>query len=471
MRYDRCSTYCRKVTSSLTPGVSTMCIFKERMVGNGACKATAASVALLFILAWNAEGALADTVESIIVVHRHGARTPIYNVSGLCGNQKCGQLLPQGADMLHSLGEHLRSVYGSLLPSWYDPRQYQSWADSVDRTIQSSSALIRGLFAYNASLRVFPAPQTEPLDSSPVAWTGFRFAFEEVLLNGPVWSAFQDQYVSDNETLSIMYAVGAEMGISQVCEYTLYGCMAIVGDTLMVARVLGILDQFPIGKEHFPTFERLFNEWASFSNYGYFLEYNHTSMFSEYGYPYAHLAANIANALAAETVDKPFIEWSGHDSTLMPLYVALGETEFSYPCFGEVLVFERFIPTGGDSTPFARARLGRAMQYSATSEHPYNFTWFPLTCMNASGVTYTVEGEGCSAADLQRYVATRQNPSPLGNCYMTEDLLATQNCTSGVSTGTPPSDGSLCALYRSACPFSACNSSLHLSPSLQCVSN
>jgi hypothetical protein len=97
----------------------------------------------------------------VAVVHRHGARSTIVSVnqSGVCPPSQlpdggCGTLTSEGKDMLYHLGRFLADAYGGeggpfekAIHTNYDSTRFLSRSTDVGRTIQSGSAMIRGLFA------------------------------------------------------------------------------------------------------------------------------------------------------------------------------------------------------------------------------------------------------------------------------------------------------------------------------------
>jgi hypothetical protein len=427
-------------------------------------------------------------VQKIIVVHRHGARTPMMNISGVCGNLGCGALLAEGIAMLKGLGRWLAEEYPTVVPDWYDPRSIRSTADTIDRTIQSAAAFVHGLFLEKPNVTVFPAIQTESQATSetflPVSNVPTYFLHQQAIQqNRSIY--FQDHLLQPPPqgyfTVSELNALVKELNygpLSDMCsqDATLFLCTQYVADFLAVAQVVGTLDQFPLGQSLFPQVLAYHSAYRQLMEYTYDTFVLNNSFYSQVGVPGRFLAEQIFLHHAADKEGPTLIEYSGHDTTLMPLYVALGNISFGYPSFAEALVFE--VADTASCGTWIRAKLGRPeinREKVVDRDVLYNYTFHPFTLMcwgeNATEPSLVPGDVGCPLEDIQRYLTSRlpQNPlaEQLGGCYVDPTDLAANNCTS--SSDSPLTDGSLCSMFRSLCPFSACGPRHYLSPMGVCV--
>jgi hypothetical protein len=171
-------------------------------------------------------------------------------------------------------------------------------------------------------------------------------------------------------------------------------------------------------------------------------------------------------------------EFSGHDTTLMPLYAAMGNLTFNYPGFATAVAFEVYdtaaatTSTGVNDNLFVKvvvAVLDSALPPVDPSVYPIAFTPYAMTCLSANGSQYVTE-QGCPLVDLQRFAATQvgaASGSPLigvDPCYVWPRDLQFNHCE--------PSDKAIpglgCATYRSQCVFSACGAGMYMDASFNC---
>ena len=118
-----------------------------------------------------------EDVEFVIVVYRHGDRTPIqpYPTDPYRNASNWpvgfGQLTPRGKMMQYNLGKYLRERYGgSLLSSGYSETEITVRSTDVDRTLMSAQSNLAGLYPpvgdqiWNKELMWQPVPvHTVPL--------------------------------------------------------------------------------------------------------------------------------------------------------------------------------------------------------------------------------------------------------------------------------------------------------------------
>ena len=400
-------------------------------------------------------------VERIILVHRHGARTPIANISGACGKEPCGELSAAGESMLRSLGRHLRETY-AFLPNTYDLGAFANHADTIDRTIQSSAAMLHGLFEFNESYQFYPAIKT--VKSSYTAMLPWN-SYPIYLLHTATTADSLGDYALRTylgkpgyPTSEEIIAVGNETK-NTYCSLGLNPCFSVSYDFLTVMITLGKFDEYPTAVSVWSKYQKLFNVIMRLQQYDYDAVVANTSFFEDAGYPGSYLAQEIAES--ALHSGPALHEWSGHDTTLMPLFVALGNTTFVYPDFATTLIFEIFSKNG---TKQLRAKLGSPEQ--TPGDHPYTFGDFALQCLDQGNRQYTVTSEGCPVNDFRRYIESRSNPAPLGVCGVLESDKEYNLCPGSNTTAAPPD--TTCYIFRNTCPYSACGTSRYMTKNLGC---
>ena len=403
------------------------------------------------------------TLKRVVFAHRHGARTPLINVNGSCDALGCGTLTIAGKRMLHSLGSAFRSRYNSVLPAQYNTAHYSTVSDESDRVIQSADAFLYGLFGSNAVYPVIdstakalidptesPGPSLHSDITTPEAFLTLMPIIERDIIN-----------------TSTIQAIGRELGMWGIeCSLLPPACLAETIDFISYAISEGQLGEFPLAQQFLPQLNEarlLLFRWI----YGVFDEsIVNTTYHRDAGW--AGLALAEAMVSAANSKSVILSEFSGHDTTLMPLYASLGNLTFTYPEFGTAFVLEVY--ESGSSlnvVPFV-ATIGQvpALQTTVT------FTPYQLNCLSsANGVYPSDPVNGCPLADFEAYIATRKGTmasavSP-STCYGWPKDLTTLACDPIKNAGSV-SAHSACGKYRAACPFVACGSGRYMTPSLGC---
>jgi hypothetical protein len=165
--------------------------------------------------AFHRDGGVDLALRRVVFAHRHGARTPIINMNGSCDAIGCGELTIQGANMLHSMGAQFRARYGEILPDYNDPRSIVVQSDTVTRVIQSASAFLDGLFAYNASYTPLPATVNDGTSSLIDPWSQPGFGLHQVPYALGAYKNLTDAMVAI-VPVSAIAAIGAEMDLPEL---------------------------------------------------------------------------------------------------------------------------------------------------------------------------------------------------------------------------------------------------------------
>jgi hypothetical protein len=414
------------------------------------------------------------TLQTVAVVHRHGARTPVpsVNASALCpgGAAGCGILTLQGKQMLTNLGTYLRHNYNETIRpySFYNPDAVHTQSTDVDRTIQSADALLRGLYSHleGTPEMVYPVVNTRDIsrETELLVWDGWPALV--------MWSAATDshffptlsQYLLQNVVnATVLAAVGEEIGLNEECDPTLptffpFQCAIDAEDMYSAAITTGMTAKFPVTGRFYPQLVEALVTYNVFAM-GKFDEDTNGGKFlaavGSFGYPLAEsLLAHLADGSRSLT------HYSGHDITLIPLYNALGNTTMLNPRFGAAMIFESYVTDS--SSVFVVAKSGEPGQ-TPESNFTYTFHNFSLTCIAGNGAVY-YSAVGCPLEDLQRYVATRAPQSSMGICYTSGTTQLALNCTP--SDSAPPE--TYCSYYRGMC-LDACGDNGAMTSDLSCV--
>lgn len=406
-------------------------------------------------------------LQRVVFAHRHGARTPILNVNGSCDVLGCGTLTPAGKRMLRSLGMSFRSHYGALLPAQYDTKHFVSVSDTSNRVIQSADAFLYGLF--NSS-EVYPVIDTTAADvinpsSQPGRSLHSITTYPAVLLT--IMPIIESQIINK----SVIEAIGREMGMWDVeCSLLPPACLAEAIDFVAYAISEGEINRFPTAKKFLPQLAQarlMLFKWI-------FGAYDENIANNTYNRDAGWEGVNLAQAMLGTAAKGALLtEFSGHDTTLMPLFASLGNLTYAYPDFGTAFILEVYGSADGSGDLNVVAKIASIGQEPAL-QNTVTFTSYQLTCMSSSGTQYPSDPVvGCPLADLNAFVATRtgvdaSTVSP-SNCYAWPSDSQFIQCDPVKNSGSVKAD-SPCGKYRSACPFVACGAGRYMTPTLGCNS-
>jgi len=136
---------------------------------------------LVFFCTIQALVAIETSLETVVVLYRHGDRTPVqpYPLDPYKDRSNWpvgfGQLTPRGKMMQLNLGKFLRKRYGDILSDQYDENAIYVRSSDVDRTLMSAMSNLAGLYPpkkdqiWNPDLLWQPIPvHTVPLDEDNI---------------------------------------------------------------------------------------------------------------------------------------------------------------------------------------------------------------------------------------------------------------------------------------------------------------
>lgn len=132
---------------------------------------------LILVLSATIFHANADTLQSVIILARHGARTPTHDDDPLKSLDPWlydGSLTGVGMRQLFTLGRLLRMLYieteeVSLIPDNYDPKKVKVYCSNTMRTIQSAEALMLGLYPKDKRVQLELTPKQVPKARPPMS--------------------------------------------------------------------------------------------------------------------------------------------------------------------------------------------------------------------------------------------------------------------------------------------------------------
>lgn len=430
---------------------------------------TVAFVFCLLTVAIVSVAAQAPVPFQIAVVHRHGARSPLVsssNASHLCPWYGCGVLNAEGKDMLYHLGLALREKYDATLqPSaYYDPDLFHSSSTDMPRTLQSGAAMLRGLFRNleGTPEQVYPVLHTRPLneDERLLVWTGWPAVVLEYAGCMPQFVDLMTEVTAMIFFNSTLQAIGAEIGLGEECSGPKdpFQCALDAQDFLTCMTAIGQDSAYPIAQQYRIQLDMVLELYNANSMWGYDNLYNKGNFQRQVGTLGYKLATHIISRAKAGT--EVLQHYSGHDTTLMPLWMTLGNRSLINPVFGEAMVFA-FTKDEATNEISIAAEIGWPGQLPGN--HSYTFEPYWLQCMSSSGVLYNATQ--CPLADFELFISTRGPENPAGICYASAAMLEAESCQAW-----QPATTSACKAYRSSCR-GACGLGFAMTSNLSCIPN
>lgn len=413
--------------------------------------------------------------------------------------------------MLYHLGLFLGSSYGAhgglfeeAIHSSYDSTRFVSRSTDVGRTIQSGSAMIRGLFSSleGTPQRAYPVLHNRPTsqDVALLVWNGNPSVVLWMDIMQDDLLQFLNQHTLElfEGNTTLLEEIGREIGLLDECtpsdpeRWAPFQCGLDIQDAVNCALSAGFAaERYPTGVANFEQLTKILEDYNAYTMWGIDNMENGGKYQAATGTLGFVLAQEIietaaAAAASARTTSSPYVllnHYSGHDTTLMPLWMTLGNDSLTNPLFGAAMIFEfYFVSADNDSSHtdtdvWVRARIGAPGQLPG--DHNYIFEWYQLYCVNTTdGSTYQpLDAEvGCPLADWNAFVQLQGPSINIPNagaggasCYYDEAWMASVNCTphDKVSTTSDPSS-KICQDFRTNC-INACGQHHAMTSHLDCV--
>lgn len=375
--------------------------------------------------------------------------------------------------MLRHLGLYLREKYNSTLQPMdrYDPVRFSSRSTSIPRTMQSGAAMLRGLFANleGTPNRVYPVIHSRPIDEDArlLVWNGVpSVLLWTEAIRGPFAQLMENLTSSliDTETLRVL---GAETGLGELCtptshKYNNFLCAMELQDLYNCAASAGNASLYPLTGRYFDTLTQVLMNYNLYSMWGYddVAEGGHfVKAFGTLGF---NLAVDIvAHAQMAEPARPVLRHYSGHDTTLMPLWMTLGNYSLTNPLFGAAMVFE-FSKEVATNVTYVKATMGAPGQLPGN--HTYAFEPYRIFCTDAANNTYA-STEHCPLDDFSRFIESRGPSVPNADCFFMPTWMPWLSCD---PAETRFNYSRPCVNFRKACR-SACGEDNAMRTNLSCV--
>eukprot|EP00760_Papus_ankaliazontas_P037729 PhM_4_TR8731/c0_g1_i2/m.70975 len=390
------------------------------------------------------------SLRQIALVHRHGARQPgVVDPTTEEVSWDNSQLTDVGIDMLHQLGQYVRTTYGPALDiKAYNVERYKSRSSFSDRTLQSGMAMLLGMFPDRAA----PVITYEPRATDYVLHVNGLPTYK---MNDPTDSvvALVNKLVPTLLTPEQLAAIGAALKVPHMCNNSesLAWCVAYAQDTAKC----NLANAGECGGASYcePGFLAVLDKLNSFYNHHTVVQLpDETFQKAAFGSLGAFLLRDIVSNFESDSAKNagPSVamrHYSAHDTTLTALYHALGvlrpgdeSNPKNMPVFGETVIFELY------TNATVRVRVGAPNQ-TFGSDHGYTFSDLPIKC-NCSG-----DGDLSDECDFLSWKTAVMNKWPEPDaCYVYEPIFTATGC----SNLTVPTTNKKCSRFRAACPIAAC---------------
>jgi hypothetical protein len=414
------------------------------------------------------QSAPTGTLKGLIILHRHGARSPINPTPNTAAawtalNYGLGELTKSGRAMHKQYGQLLRSKYMNNGPTeslLIDPISYAQVyvrSSDVDRTLQSVQALFQGLYGDSVTLPIHTIPEDY-----------------ELLLQGTDKCA---AYVADYAAVRTRRNTVADQTLA--AELDIARRATGWDKTLPSATLVSYaVDNMECEYAQNLTLNALFTPDVkkTLDNFGKdtsFEQFSPTSATDPRGVPSALLISTIAKNLQDITVGKQpsFTVYSAHDTTIIGLMVSLGILNkgdtWWLPFFATSIAFE--LRQDGTNW-YVNALIGNpTLTGTADVESPagWNYVRNPLQlkCPNLS--------DQCTLADLTAFIAKQSGSNQeTGGCCTRSAGFYSLGCDNYAASYADLTKKLPCQLYRRFCPKTACGPDQILeSNTLRCISN
>lgn len=278
--------------------------------------------------------------------------------------------------MLRELGVTLRQRYQNLTNGrWfatdkYDPDSVYSRSTDVQRTLQSSAAFLWGLYP-NAS-GYYPSIDTVDLglDSLLVVNSNPSFQIPYELYLPTVYEGQVREYVLSRMSTATLAQIGVELSLVDLCSSSVATCALELQDVAASFEAIGTLPQYPTASANFAVLNdvrRFFNSLL----YPYNASRPTDAARGSLGYSLASLMVQqIDNYPVGPWV---LMEYSAHDTTVMPFCTALGVNDALLPLFGQAYLVE-LLSRRSDGRWTARVLQAAPTQ----TPGPHRYTLAPL---------------------------------------------------------------------------------------------
>ncbi|KFZ45627.1 Prostatic acid phosphatase, partial [Antrostomus carolinensis] len=322
----------------------------------------------------------------VVVVFRHGDRTPIVNFPTDLHKesewpQGFGQLTKTGMQQLFELGQYTRERYSNFLNSTYNRKEFYIQSTEYDRTIMSAQSYLSGLYPptsrqiWNPELLWQPIP-VHILQKSTDQSLYFPLPdcprFDELENETQTSSEFQKRiqpYMDFLQTMAVN--TGLELNHLKILDnfqlwntYDTLLCEGIHNYTLPVWATKDVIDKM----------EKL----AELSLLSLFGLYKTEEKSRLQGGVLVNIILNTIKKAANSSKERKMEVYSAHDTTLGALQIALNIFNGKLPPYAACQFFELYQESSGQVSPHLcknKERYSIEMHYrNDSSKDPYLLT-------------------------------------------------------------------------------------------------
>ncbi|XP_006846702.1 PREDICTED: prostatic acid phosphatase [Chrysochloris asiatica] len=315
--------------------------------------AQAGSLSLTFLVLlsfWPNPGVVAKELKLVTLVFRHGDRSPIETfpndpIKESSWPQGFGQLTQVGMEQHYELGEYMRRRYEKFLNESYKHEQVYIRSTDIDRTLMSAMANLAALFppegmsVWNPNLPWQPIPvHTVPVSEDGLLYMPFN--------NCPRFQELQDETLKSeefqNRLLPYKSFIETLPKLSGHQRQDLFGIWSRIYDPLFCEKI----HNFTLpswATEDTMTKLRELSELSILSLYGIHKQKEKSRL--QGGVLVNEILKNMKTATQTSNHRK-LIMYSGHDTTLSGLQMALDVYNEQLPPYASCHITELYLDNG-----------------------------------------------------------------------------------------------------------------------------
>ncbi|KAG5489080.1 hypothetical protein JIQ42_00702 [Leishmania sp. Namibia] len=410
-------------------------------------------------------------VRMVQVAHRHGARSAIIegNTTEICGTlYPCGELTGEGVAMVRAIGEFARERYNNpefvespLFPfTRYNSSVVYTRSTHTQRTIQSATAFLRGLFSDDYFYPVVYSQNKTTdmlLNTDPVPSVMGRYSLDK-----PTLYATLNPVVDAHLTWNAIQAAAKDAWIEGLCtdHSARVDCVLNLYDVAAAFEAAGRLDSATKLKAAYPGLIEV-----NAACYKYVFGWNDMN---ELDRTQGSASQNLAQTMLANInahrlwPSYKMYEYSAHDTTVAPLAITFGDQSETTmrPPFAITIFVELLQDTADASGWYVRLIRGSPVK-AANDSYVFQQADIRVHCIDEVGNMYVASTGICPLDSFRRMVDYSRPAVADGNCAMTQAQYDSMDCPRTIADDKPVPPH--CWTYRFVCRNKACPATYILS--------
>ncbi|XP_043824415.1 prostatic acid phosphatase isoform X2 [Dromiciops gliroides] len=308
-----------------------------------------------FLLLWPSQAAAAKELKFVLLVFRHGDRSPIetfpndpYQESAW--PQGFGQLSQRGMEQHYELGTYLRKRYSSFLNSTYHRNKVYVRSTDVDRTLMSAMTNLAALFPPEGSSIWNPQILWQPIPVHTIPTSQDQLLYLPDI-KCPRLEKLQEETLMSKEYQNLVSPykdfISTLPELSGLHIKDLSGIWTKIYDPLFCER----------------THNFTLPPWATADTMAKLEELSRLSLLSTFAIHKQKEKARLQGGVlvknivdhfknvASQSSEKKLIIYSGHDTTITALQTALDVFNGKFPPYAACNIMELYLENGSKDSP------------------------------------------------------------------------------------------------------------------------